>query len=280
MSNSIHPCIWFNGNAEEAAALYSRAFNNTEITMSTPIVVLFSVKGKKIMGLNGGPNNNPNPSISFFNVCETEEEIDQAWRLLSDGGMELMPLNAYPWSKKYGWIQDKYGVNWQLALKNDAENTDVFPALLFVGDQNGKAEEAMNFYTSLFKNSSIELIAKYEAGEGDIEGNIKHAQFYLNGFKLAAMESSMQHNFSFNEGVSLCVSCDTQEEIDFYWLNITEDGLEGQCGWCRDVYGVWWQIFPSIMPSLMSDPVKAPKVMEAFMKMKKFDIETIKKAAE
>jgi predicted 3-demethylubiquinone-9 3-methyltransferase (glyoxalase superfamily) len=279
MSNSIYPCVWFDGNAEEAAILYSKAFNDTSITLSTPLVVLTNIKGKHFMGLNGGPQHRPNPSISFFNICATEKEIDTAWNLLIEGGMALMPLDTYPWSKKYGWIQDKFGVNWQLSLK-EAEEVDVFPALLFVGDKNGKAKSAIDFYTSLFKNSSIKLIANYEVADGDTTGNIKHAQFYLNGTKFAAMDSSMQHNFHFNEGVSLVVNCDTQEEIDYYWLNLTEGGLEGQCGWCRDAYGVWWQIVPSILPSLMSDPIKAPKVMDAFMKMKKFEIKTIIQAAQ
>jgi predicted 3-demethylubiquinone-9 3-methyltransferase (glyoxalase superfamily) len=279
MSNSIYPCVWFDGNAEEAAILYSKAFNDTSITLSTPLVVLTNIKGKHFMGLNGGPQHRPNPSISFFNICATEKEIDTAWNLLIEGGMALMPLDTYPWSKKYGWIQDKFGVNWQLSLK-EAEEVDVFPALLFVGEQNGKTKSAIDFYTSLFKNSSIKLIANYEVADGDTTGNIKHAQFYLNGTKFAAMDSSMQHNFHFNEGVSLVVNCDTQEEIDYYWLNLTEGGLEGQCGWCRDAYGVWWQIVPSILPSLMSDPIKAPKVMDAFMKMKKFEIKTIIQAAQ
>ncbi len=246
--------------------------------MCTLLVVMFNIKGKPFLGLNAGPEFKPNPSISFFNICESNEELEHAWATLSEGSTTLMPLDTYPWSKRYGWIQDKFGVNWQLALK-DVENVDVFPALMFVGDQNGKAQEAINFYTSLFKDSSIELMAKYEAGDGDVIGNIKHAQFLLNGNKVAAMESSMQHNFNFNEGVSLVVNCDTQDEIDFYWLNITEQGLEGRCGWCRDAYGVWWQIVPSILGSLMSDPEKAPKVMQAFLKMTKFDIETLKQAA-
>jgi predicted 3-demethylubiquinone-9 3-methyltransferase (glyoxalase superfamily) len=279
MSNSIYPCVWFDGNAEEAAILYSKAFNDTSITLSTPLVVLTNIKGKHFMGLNGGPQHRPNPSISFFNICATEKEIDTAWNLLIEGGMALMPLDTYPWSKKYGWIQDKFGVNWQLSLK-EAEEVDVFPALLFVGEQNGKTKSAIDFYTSLFKNSSIKLIANYEVADGDTTGNIKHAQFHLNGTKFAAMDSSMQHNFHFNEGVSLVVNCDTQEEIDYYWLNLTEGGLEGQCGWCRDAYGVWWQIVPSILPSLMSDPIKAPKVMDAFMKMKKFEIKTIIQASQ
>lgn len=280
MKNSIYPCIWFDGNAKEAAELYGSAFTGSEMNICTPMVVTFYIKGKQFMGLNGGPMFKPNPSVSLFAVCGSEEEIDQAWNTLIDGGSILMPLDSYPWSSKYGWVQDKYGVSWQLSLGKPGEEADVFPALMFTGDQNGNAEKAINFYTSLFKNSSIGLVARYEPGEHDTEGNIKHAQFYLDGYKIAAMESSAAHNFSFSEGVSLVVSCDTQEEIDFYWLNLTEGGKESQCGWCQDAFGVWWQIVPSILGSLMSDPAKAPKVTEAFMKMKKFDIEALKRAAE
>ena len=89
----------------------------------------------------------------------------------------------------------------------------------------------------------------------------------------------MEHHFQFDWGVSLVISCETQEEIDFYWLNLTEGGKEGQCGWCQDAFGVWWQVVPSMLGTLMSDPEKAPKVMDAFMKMTKFDLETIKRAA-
>jgi predicted 3-demethylubiquinone-9 3-methyltransferase (glyoxalase superfamily) len=280
MNNSIYPCLWFEGNAKEAAELYCSAFKNSEMKTCTPLVVTFFIKGKQFMGLNGGPQFKPNPSISFFNICNTVEEIDHAWNLLSDGGEVLMPLDSYPWSSRYGWIQDKYGVSWQLTLGLlESEKADVFPALMFTGEQNGKAEQAINFYTSLFKNSSVELVAKYEAGEHDTEGNVKHAQFTVNGFRVGAMDSSMAHKFGFNEGVSLVINCETQEDIDFYWVNLTEGGRAGRCGWCQDAFGVWWQVVPSILGALMSDPEKAPKVMEAFMKMTKFDIGILEKAA-
>lgn len=232
------------------------------------------------MGLNGGPNVRPNPSISFFNICKTEAEIEHAWAILSQDGTVMMALDQYPWNQRYGWIQDKYGVSWQLMLA-DERNTepDVFPSLMFVAEQNGNAKAAIDFYTSLFSNSSIDLISAYQSGDGDTPGNIKHAQFSLDGVRIAAMESSIQHQIQFDWGVSLVISCDTQEEIDFYWLNLTEGGEESRCGWCRDAFGVWWQVVPSILGSLMSDPDKAPKVMEAFLKMTKFDIETIKRAA-
>jgi len=282
MKQTIYPCIWFNGDAKEAAALYSAAFPDAEMKICSPMVVTFQIKGKTIMGLNGGPHYRPNPSISFFNNCESAAEIDQAWEVLSEGGKILMPLDSYPWSNRYGWLEDRYGVSWQLSLGTGTEQQPaaLFPSLMFTNEQNGKAEKAINFYTSLFEDSAIEFIARYEAGEQDVEGHVKFGKFNIGGYSLSAMDSSGAHQFNFNQGVSLVVNCDTQEEIDFFWLNLSEGGEESMCGWCKDAFGVWWQIVPFILGSLMSDPEKAPKVMEAFLKMKKFDIAALKKAAE
>lgn len=279
MNTSIYPCIWYDGNAEEAAAFYCKAFEDATMSTCTPLIVTFHIKGRQFMGMNGGPSVKPNPSISFFHICESAEEIQKAWNVLREEGQVMMPLDRYPWSQHYGWVQDKFGVSWQLMLTDELNKPDVFPSLMFVGEQNGKAQQAIDFYTSLFNNASIELLSKYEAGEGDTPGNIKHAQMMLDGMRLGVMESSIQHDFQFNWGVSLVISCDTQEEIDFFWLNLTEGGKESKCGWCQDAFGVWWQVVPSILGSLMTDPNKAPKVMEAFLKMTKFDIEAIKRAA-
>jgi predicted 3-demethylubiquinone-9 3-methyltransferase (glyoxalase superfamily) len=272
MNNSIYPCLWFDNNAAAAAEFYKSVFEDVEIHNCTPMVVTFQIKGKQFMGLNGGPQFKPNPSVSFFAICRTEKEIDEAWNKLSEEGMVMMPLSHYPWSEKYGFIQDKYNVSWQLSLAKPDEEPTVFPSLMFTGAQNGQAEKAINFYTSLFKNSDTEIIAKYEAGEQDVEGNLKYGQFKLDGQRFSAMDSSIAHPFTFNEGVSLVVNCDTQEEIDFYWLNLSNGGKESMCGWCQDSFGVWWQIVPSILGSLMTDPAKAGKVGAALMKMNKLDI--------
>lgn len=280
MKNSIYPCLWFDGNAEEAASLYCSAFSDARMDVCTPLVCTFYIKNKQFMGLNGGGAFKPNPSISFFTVCETEDEVNHAWELLADGGDVLMPLGSYAWSTKYGWVQDKYGVSWQITLRNkEIDEPDIFPSLMFIGEQNGNAEKAINFYTSLFQNSTVDLVAKYEPGDHDIEGNVKFSQFHLDGLLMGAMDSSIPHDFSFNQGISLVISCNTQEEIDFYWLNLTEGGKEERCGWCQDSFGVWWQVVPSILSSLMNDPTKATKVTEAFLKMKKFDIVELEKAA-
>jgi len=281
MKSSIYPCIWFDGNAQQAAETYCSAFEDSSIQSSNPMVVIFEIMGKKFMGLNGGSHYKPNPSISIFTICASKDQLDAAWNLLLKDGRELMPLNSYPWSDHYGWLEDKYGVSWQLTLglQSEKKQPDIFPSLLFTGEQNGKAEEAINFYTSLFENSKVEVISKYQSGEQDIEDNIKYAQFTLDGQRISVMDSSHNHAFNFNQGVSLVVNCDTQEEIDYLWLNLTKGGHEDRCGWCQDSFGVSWQIVPTILGKLMADPQKSPKVMEAFMKMTKFDIQALKEAA-
>ena len=279
MSICIHPCLWFDGNAKEAAELYCSAFPESKIESENPMVVIFEIFGQKFMGLNGGPRHTINPSISFMATYFTKEEIDETWAKLTDGGSVLMPLDKYDWSEHYGWVQDKFGVNWQLYL-GDKENTDqrVSPTMMFVGEQNGKAENAINYYTSIFDNSKIQGILKYSANDDDTEGNVMHGQFSLDGYTMMAMDSSADHKFQFDEGVSLVVTCDTQEEIDYYWEKLKLGGKEDQCGWLKDQFGVSWQIVPRILGELMSDPEKAPRVVDAFMKMIKFDIEKLKNA--
>ena len=116
MSNKIYPCLWFDGKAKEAASFYCAVFENTVIAVENPIVVIFTINGKKIMCLNGGPKFDINPAISFFANFDTEDQINAAWEKLSDGGMAMMPLNKYPFSNKFGWLVDKYGISWQLNL--------------------------------------------------------------------------------------------------------------------------------------------------------------------
>jgi predicted 3-demethylubiquinone-9 3-methyltransferase (glyoxalase superfamily) len=279
MKNPIYPCLWFDGNAEAAAELYCSVFANSKITIDTPMVVNFELCGKKFMGLNGGPLFKFNPSVSFFVICESETEIDSVWNSLLEGALVMMPLNKYPWSEKYGWLQDKFGISWQLMMGDvEAMGGKIIPAFMFTGKQAGKAEQAMNFYASIFSNSKIKDINRYVAGEHDVEGTIKHARFHLGKENFVAMNSSAPHSFQFNEAISFVVDCETQEEIDYYWTKLTEGGQESQCGWLKDKFGVSWQIVPTILGKLMTDPTKSQRVMTAFMQMKKFDIEKLLKA--
>jgi predicted 3-demethylubiquinone-9 3-methyltransferase (glyoxalase superfamily) len=281
MKNKIFPCLWFDGQAKAAADLYCAVFANSKITVDTPMVVNFELAGQKFMGLNGGPHFKINPSISFYVVCETEAEIDAAWAKLIEGGFAMMPLNTYPWSAKYGWLQDQFGVSWQLTLGSVQEiGQKITPTMMFVGQQHGKAEQAIAFYTSLFQNASTRMIARYEEGDNDVTGTIKHAQFLLENQVFAAMDSGMQHLFGFNEAVSFVVDCENQAETDYFWDKFTEGGEESQCAWLKDQFGVSWQIVPRQLMQLMSDPdrEKAGRVMQAMMKMRKIIVSDLEKA--
>jgi predicted 3-demethylubiquinone-9 3-methyltransferase (glyoxalase superfamily) len=279
MNNNIHPCLWFDGNAKTAAEFYCSLFPNSKITADTPMVVNFELAGQKFMGLNGGPMFKPNASISFMVISETDEEINELWKQLSEGGFIMMPLDKYDWSERYGFVQDRFGVSWQLMKgKYSDVNQKITPTLLFVGNSFGKAENAVKFYTEVFPQSSIDGILLYTKDEGEAAGTVKHSQFILDKKVFMAMDGAGNHSFAFNEGISFVVDCETQEEIDYYWNKLTEGGQESQCGWLKDQFGVSWQIVPTVLGKLMTDPEKAPRVMQAFMKMKKFDIAALMNA--
>ena len=281
MKENITPCLWYNGQAQEAAALYCSVFANAKITAQSPIVTSIDVSGQSFTLLDGGPKYKPNASISFYYICEKEEELNKIWNAFSKEGTVLMPLDKYPWGEKYGWINDKFGISWQIALGKISDvGQKITPCLMFTGKQYGRADEAIAHYSSIFKNVKVDGILRYGANElPDQEGKIKHAQFALNDQKFMIMESAAPHNFTFTEGISLTIHCETQKEIDHYWEKLTESGAESMCGWLKDKFGISWQIVPNVLDKIMSDPAKAGKAAQAFMSMRKLNIEQIVQAS-
>lgn len=297
----ITPHIWFDKEAKEAADFYSSIFKDGKVLSTTHypeagkevhgmeagtvLTAEFEIMGMKFIALNGGPHFKPNPSISFFVSGESKEMIDELWDKLSPEGKVLMPLDKYPFSEWYGWIEDKYGVSWQLILPG-AEGDPrppIMPSLLFVGDKFGKAEEALNFYVSVFKDSEIGMIAHYGPNqEPNKEGTVMYSDFKLLDQWFAAMDGALEHDFDFNEGISLLVTCKDQEEIDYYWEKLSAVPESEQCGWLKDKYGVSWQIVPAGMEKMLNDPDKGKsnRAMEAMLKMKKIDIEKLRQASE
>jgi predicted 3-demethylubiquinone-9 3-methyltransferase (glyoxalase superfamily) len=283
---AITPCLWFDGKAEEAAAFYVSLFDRSSIThrnrfggSPSPITVEFELDGCPMVGLNGGPMFRFTPAISMFVMCETAEELDRLWAVLTDGGSVMMPVDRYEWSERYGWGADRFGLTWQLMLGPVAEvGQKVTPCLLFVGDVYGRAEEALNLYTSVFPGSPVDGILRYAPGEPGREGTVKHAQFALAGRKFMVMDGPGEHPFGFNEAVSFVVSCDTQAEIDGYWSRLTADGgAESRCGWLKDPVGVSWQIIPSDVRDILGRPHGAAAI-QALMGMGKLDIDTLRSA--
>jgi predicted 3-demethylubiquinone-9 3-methyltransferase (glyoxalase superfamily) len=288
----IVPHLWFDKEAKEAAAFYTSLFkdsrvNSVSIITHTPSgdcdIVSFTLAGQDFVLISAGPVFKFNPSISFFTIFDGEAEIDAVWHKLVVGGKVLMPYKAWPWARKYGWLQDKYGLSWQLSMSEHHQvRQKITPLLMYAGPVTGKAKEAIAFYTGVFPASKVDMLAAYEKGEGDQEGFLKHARFMLCGQGFMAMDSSMKHDFNFNEAISLLVHCDSQDEIDRYWTALSADPKAEQCGWLKDKYGVSWQISPRIMGEMLSKGTEEQKkrVTQAFLKMKKFDINTVKKAFE
>lgn len=280
MSQKMNPCIWANNNAKEMAEFYVSIFDDIIISHENPSVVIVEISGQKIMLLNGGDHFKPNPSVSLHLNCDTETEVEKLSTSLLEGGFALMALGEYPWSKKYAWIQDKYSVNWQLYFTPQKQPQKLVPTLMFINKNAGKATEAMEFYTSVFPASKINNALHYD-GKEDKEGFVQHAAFTLCNYTMYCMDSSYDHKFDFDEGVSIVVHCKDQEEIDNYWSALTSNGgQESMCGWLKDKYGLSWQIVPVNMDRFFTSPETAKNVMDAVMKMKKLDIAEMEKAAQ
>ena len=279
MDNLIYPCIWCNNNAREMADYYLSIFPEAEIADQNQWVVVLTIHRQRIMLLNGGDMFRPNPSFSLMYLTTDEDEVEAIYAHLTEGGRDLMPLDSYPFSPKYAWVEDRYGVSWQLYAGEEQDIVQkIVPTLMFVGDNNGKAEKAIDFYTSVFPTSEKRGILRYSGNEGETAGNVQHAEFKINDYLLMIMDSSYPHAFDFTDGMSLVVECHTQEEIDDYWEKLTADGgVESMCGWLRDKNGVSWQITPIVMKDLL---LKSPKVMEVMMTMQKMDIRRLQEAAD
>ncbi|MFA7309076.1 MAG: VOC family protein [Patescibacteria group bacterium] len=274
---NVTPFLWLNNQAEEAATLYTSLFPDSKIEFASRQYVTYELAGQKFMALNGGPMFTMTPSVSFFVYCETVEEIDRIWEKLSQGGKVMMELQQYPFSEKYGWLNDKYGVSWQLMV-GEAEHK-VTPFLFFTGKQNGKAEEAVNYYVSVFNNSSIGTITYYQPGMGEPEKAVVHADFVLAGQPFMAMENSGPHAFTFSEANSFFIGVETQAEVDELWEKLSQGGSKGQCGWLKDKYGLSWQVIPKKLSELLAgESEKAGKVYKAMLTMTKLDIAQLQEA--
>lgn len=196
-----------------------------------------------------------------------------------------MEIGEYPFSQRFGWTADKFGLSWQIILDDGHHpyKHKITPTLMYVGNVAGRAEDAMKFYASVFPDSRVGDIARYPAGmEPEKEGTVMHGAFILGNQEFFAMDSEGPHEFNFNEAVSLMVYCKNQEEIDYFWKKLSADPKSEQCGWLKDKYGVSWQIVPTIMDEMMQDKDKnkIARLTQAFLKMKKFDIAKLKQAYE
>lgn len=303
----IVPHLWFDKEAKEAAAFYVSVFPESQVLHAATLegtpggdadVVAFEIWGQRFEAVSAGPLFRPNPSISFivnFDPLlfgkgasaeqEARRKLDEVWSRLSEGGKALMPLDKYPFSARYGWIEDRYGFSWQLMLTDPQgePRPSIIPSLMFTGERCGQAREAIGFWTSVFRNSRQGASIPYPPGQApNREGTVLFADFRIEGAWLAAMDSAAGPDHAFNEAVSLMIKCDSQAEIDYYWEKLSAVPEAEACGWLKDRFGVSWQVTPAEMDEMMmrADRERLNRVTQAFLAMKKFDLATLKLAYE
>lgn len=294
----IVPHLWFDTQAKEAAEFYTSVFPNSGIVNTTVLkgtpsgdseVVAFTVSGYDFMAISAGPYFKLNPAISFIlnfdpsQDSRAKEHLEKIWSELVSNGIALMPLQEYPFSKLYGWVQDKFGVSWQLMLTNPKGEPRPFitPSLLFTGPNTNRAEEALRFYLSVFKDTTQGITAHYPVATGPAkEGSLMFGDFMLENQWFAAMDSGVEQPFNFNEALSLLINCNNQEEIDYYWEKLSAVPEAEQCGWLKDSYGVSWQVSPAALHTMMANgtPEQVARVTQAFLKMKKLTIAELEAA--
>lgn len=295
----ITPHLWFDTQAREAAAFYCSVFPDARIESIVRIndtpsgdcdVVSFVLHGQPFMSISAGPMFKFNPSVSFMVNFDSSrdpkarERLDATWEVLLEGGQVLMPLDAYPFSPHYGWVQDRYDLSWQLILLDGAgeQRAPIVPALMFTGAVCGKAEEAGKFYRSVFDDSRAGQLVKYAEGmTPNAPGTVMYSDFSLDGMWFAAMDNAYDHGFGFNEAISFVMTCRDQAEIDRYWAQLSSVPEAEQCGWCKDRYGLSWQITPAVLDELMTsgDQALVDRVTQAFLGMHKLDVAKIEAVA-
>lgn len=292
----IIPNIWFDHAAREAVDFYLDAFGDHAREIETTryptenlpefqrefageiLTIEFELYECRFVAINAGSEFRPGPALSFmvnFDPsidADAEHHLRHLWQKLTRDGTVRMELSNYDFSTLYGWVEDKYGVNWQLILTNPAgePRPTIIPSLLFTGSAMHQANAARQYYVDTFSESHSGRVAPYPVAMGDMAPNdIMFSDFVLADQWFTAMDGGSEHEFSFTEGVSLQVNCKDQEEIDYLWNRLSAYPENEQCGWCKDRFGVSWQIVPQEMGDLM----KRPGAYQVLLDQKKIRID-------
>ena len=273
MDQLITPAIWCDAAADEAARFYADAFREGSVVEQVPgYAATVSIHGFQLSLINGGDQYAPNPSIScilnfdpllFGGEDQARTYLDELYERLSAGGF-LMELGEYPFSPRYAWVRDRFGMTWQLMLTDPAGEPRPFilPSFMFGGTNPANAEEATEAWIALFDDARRGALRCYEEGGPMEVGTVMFTDFTLRGTWMAAMDSGAFHDFTFTPGVSMIVSCRDQEEIDRYWTGLSAVPEAERCGWCVDRWGVSWQVVPHNIAELMADAATREKILQ------------------
>ena len=272
MAQLITPAIWCNGDADEAARFYADVFREARVVEQAPgLAATVSIHGFRLSLINGGDQDTPNPSIScilnfdpllFGGEDQARTYLDELYERLSTGGV-LMELGEYPFSPRYAWVQDRFGMTWQLMLTDPAGEPRPFilPSFMFGDPNHANAEEATEAWINLFDDAHRGALYRYEEGGPMEAGTVMFTDFTLRGIWMTARDSGASQDLTFTPGVSMIVSCRDQEEIDHYWAGLSAVPEAEHCGWCVDRWGVSWQVLPHNIAELMADASTREKLL-------------------
>lgn len=285
----IVPHAWCNRTNAAAAELYCAALPNTSVINTLhypttglpefqesfagePVVTELDIAGFKFALINAGDTYRPTPALNLMlnfdpaNSPAAEEQLRHAWKtFMQAGATELMPLGEYAFSPLYAWVEDPYGVSWQLMLTNPQGEPRPFviPSFLFGGPAQNQAQRAIETYLRVFPDSQMGTLVPWAEATGPAEaGSVLFADFQLCGQWFTAMDSGAETEFTFTPGMSLMLLCDTQEEIDAAWEQLSAVPEAEQCGWLIDEFGVSWQIAPAQYHQLLEKPGAYTNMMQ------------------
>ncbi|MFI3124330.1 VOC family protein [Streptococcus suis] len=284
---TIIPHLWYDTAAKEAVAFYVDLFGGkldwsytiTDTPSGDSDLIQFQLGDMTLAAISAGPYFKLNESMSLMVNVASKDEVTRLYQALSEGGRILMPLAEYPFSPYYVWLEDRFGLSWQLSYAPDLDKPYQFDiCLLFSQEQVGLAQPMLDYYKDKLPQASVGQLSYYGEGEATVEAaKLNYAELLVAGQKMIVMDHGYGGEASFNEAFSLMVYVDSQDELDFYYDLLSAVPEAEMCGWAKDQFGISWQIVPRILMEAYdtASPEKVKAVNAAVMTMKRLDFATI-----
>ncbi|RRR49695.1 VOC family protein [Streptococcus suis] len=284
---AIIPHLWYDTEAKEAVAFYVELFGGkidwTYTITDTPSgdsdLIQFQLGDMTLAAISAGPYFKLNESMSLMVNVANKDEVTRLYQALSEGGRILMPLGEYPFSPYYVWLEDRFGLSWQLSYAPDLDKPYQFDiCLLFSQDQVGLGQPMLDYYKDKLPQARLGRLSYYGEGEATVAvAKLNYAELFIGDQKIIAMDHGYGGEASFNEAFSLMVYVDSQEEAESWYEKVSAVPEAEICGWVKDQFGISWQIVPRILMEAYdtANPEKVKAVNAAVMTMKRLDIAAI-----
>lgn len=282
--------LCFDNQAEEAVKFYTSVFDQSEITREIrypkpnveSVAYDFTIENQAFAAFNGDSDFKMTPSFSLMISLDTAEEVDTLYAKLAKGGKDLMPLDAYPFSDRYAWVEDQFGLSWQIMLAPDVpKNHKIRVSLLFAGQYCGQAEQALKDYATIFQMAAPGHINYYQKGEAqDGRAKVNYAELNVGDQQLVFMDHGFGSDEEFSEAISFLIVAGAQSEVDYYWDKLSAHEESEAMGWLKDSHGISWQVVPQAYLQIMetANEEQKKRVLDALFKMKKMDVARLENA--